>query len=173
MLQDVVAPETHRNSPCELKLQTFESPHKNFAWWAVTWRTSQTTELSKLGGGPLLGGGSLLGGGPLLGGGSLLGGGPLLGGGRLQGTIRYIVIFMSISRHYRWNCCGSDSWWHFIICSPPYTSLLLGTKVLIKRSLPDLPGLPGFPGLPSCFSTSKKEKEKRASCTGGSIGTYY
>ena len=30
-----------------------ESPSKNFAWWAVTRRTSQTIELSKLGGGPL------------------------------------------------------------------------------------------------------------------------
>ena len=103
-----------------------------------------------------------------------IGGGPLLGVGACKGQYGILLFFMSISRHYHWNCCGSDSWRHFIICSPPYTSLLLGTKALIKRSLPDLPGLPGFPGLPSCFSTSKKEKEKRASCTGGGcIGTYY
>ena len=41
-------------------LQLFEhlgmrlSPHKNFAWWAVTWRTAQTTVRTvKIGGGLL------------------------------------------------------------------------------------------------------------------------
>ena len=43
------------------QLRTFESPHKNFAWWAVTRRTSPTTELWKLGGGPLLRDGCLHG----------------------------------------------------------------------------------------------------------------
>ena len=61
LLPDVVAPETHRNSLRELKLRIFESPRKNFSWWAVTRRTSQTTELSKLGGGPLFKDGHLHG----------------------------------------------------------------------------------------------------------------
>ena len=49
----IVVPETHWNSLRELRLWTFQSPRKYFAWWAVTRRTLQTTELSKLGGGPL------------------------------------------------------------------------------------------------------------------------
>ena len=58
---DVVAPETHRNCLHELKLSSHQCPRKNFAWWAVTRRTSQSIELSKLGGGPLLGDGHLHG----------------------------------------------------------------------------------------------------------------
>ena len=43
LLPGIVAPEIHRNdhsySLCELKLWTFKSSHKNFAWWTVTRRS--------------------------------------------------------------------------------------------------------------------------------------
>ena len=59
-LPNVVTPTTHQNAPrymyvgsttmhrsCETDLQ---SPHKNFAWWTVTQRTSQNHRTVKVGG---------------------------------------------------------------------------------------------------------------------------
>ena len=50
LLPNVVAPEAYQNGCSyvhELSGPTFDSLRKNLAWWAVTWRTSKTTELSK------------------------------------------------------------------------------------------------------------------------------
>ena len=66
LLPDVVASETHWSSLCELKLWTFESPRKNFAWWAVTRRTEDLTNHRTV---------------------KIGGGGPLRGDERLHGTI--------------------------------------------------------------------------------------
>ena len=56
---DVVAPEIHRNSLHELKLWTFKSPRKKFAWWAVIWRTHKPQNCQNWGVGPCLGMGTI------------------------------------------------------------------------------------------------------------------
>ena len=52
LLLDVVAPKPHQNdhsySLCELKLWTFESSCKNFAWWACTQRTLKNHRTIKM-----------------------------------------------------------------------------------------------------------------------------
>ena len=44
LLPDVMVPETHQNDcsyVCELSGPSFNSLHKNLAWWVVKWRTSK------------------------------------------------------------------------------------------------------------------------------------
>lgn len=45
LLLDVVAPEEHQN---ELSRPTFGSLRKNFARWAITWKTSKKIKIKKL-----------------------------------------------------------------------------------------------------------------------------
>ena len=64
-MPDVVAPEAHQydcSYVCEFSGPTFDSLHKDLAWWLVTQRTSKRNiKLSKLGSGHLYGDGCLPG----------------------------------------------------------------------------------------------------------------
>ena len=54
LLPDVMVPETHQNDRSyvsELSGPSFNSLHKNLAWWVVKWRTSKKKhETVKIGG---------------------------------------------------------------------------------------------------------------------------